>query len=134
MNEILDLLPIPEARDFPAGQFEARRAALVAAIRVDAANEPLASRVTRLAGKAWLTLLGILALGIAPLVLGSAQQRSVPRDAVAVLAAAGTAQIMVAVMPRVGRAGSFSVSAGQRFHPFSLSQVSEGALVSGAVR
>lgn len=104
MNEILDLLPIPEARDFPAERFETRRAALVAAIRVDAANEPLARRVIRLAGKAWLTLLGILALSIAPVVLGlSAQRHSAQGDAVAVLAAAGTAQIMVAVAPRLTR-------------------------------
>jgi hypothetical protein len=110
MNEILDLLPIPEARDFPAGQFEARRAALVAAIRVDAANEPLARRVIRVASKTWLSLLGLLALSIAPFVLGlSAQQHSsAQRDAVAVLAAAGTAQIIVAVAPRVGLAGNCS--------------------------
>jgi hypothetical protein len=109
MNEILDLLPIPEARDFPAERFEASRAALVAAIRVDVANEPLARRVVRLAGKTWLTLLGILPLSIALLVLGiSAHQRSAQRDAVAVLAAAGTAQIMVAVAPRVALAASFS--------------------------
>jgi hypothetical protein len=116
MNEIFELLPIPEARDFPAERFEARRAALVAAIRRDAANEPLARRVIRLVSKTWLTLAGILAVSIAPVVLSlSAQQRFVQRDAVAVLAAAGTAQIMVAVAPQVGRAGSFSASAGQRF-------------------
>ena len=38
MNEILDMLPIPEERDLPAGQLEARRAAIVAAIRMDVAK------------------------------------------------------------------------------------------------
>ena len=124
MNEILDLLPIPEARDFPAEQFEARRAALVAAIRVDAASESLARRVIRLVSKTWLTLLGILALSIATLVHGlSAQQRSAQRDAVAVLSAAGTAQIVVAVAPRLGLAGSFSTSAGRRLARPQLSEV-----------
>jgi hypothetical protein len=129
MNEILDLLPIPEARDFPAEQFDARRAALVAAIQVPPADEALARRVIRLANKTWLTLLGILALAVASVLSGSAQQRSAPRDAVAVLAAAGTAQIMVAVAPRMGLAGSFSTSAGQRFHPSSRSEL-RGGLVS----
>lgn len=124
MNDILDLLPIPEERDFPAEQFEARRAALVAAIRVDAASEPLPRRVIRLASKTWLTLLGILALSLATLVHGlSAQQHSAQRDAVAVLAAAGTAQIVVAVAPRLGLAGSFSTIAGRRLASPQLSEV-----------
>ena len=35
MNEILDLLPIPAARDFPGDRRDARRDALVAAVRAD---------------------------------------------------------------------------------------------------
>lgn len=105
MSEILDFLPIPAERDFPAGQREARRDALVAAIRADLANEPLTRRALRAVrggvGKAWLSLLGILALGSALLTLGfSAEQRPVQRDAVAVLAVAGTAQLALAVAPR----------------------------------
>jgi hypothetical protein len=107
MNEILDLLPIPAERDFPAGHLEARRDALVAAVRHDAVGGPLARRALRAArggfARSWLSLLGILALGLALLTLGSsAQQRPVQRDAVAFLAVAGTAQIAIAVAPRVG--------------------------------
>ena len=105
MNEILDLLPIPEERDFPPGHSEARRAALVAAVRV----EPFARRALRAArsgvAKVWLSLLGIFALGVALLTLGlSTQQRPVQREAAAVLAVAATAQIAVALVPRAGSA------------------------------
>lgn len=105
MSEILDLLPIPAERDFPAGQLEARREALVAAVRLD--DEPLARRALRAArggfARSLLSLLGILALGLALLTLGSsAQQRPVQRDAVAFLAVAGTAQIAIAIAPRIG--------------------------------
>lgn len=128
MNEFLDLLPIPEERDFPEGQFEARRAALVAAVRVDLADEPFARRALRAARggitKSWLSLLGILALGIALISLGvSAQQRPVQRDAAAVLAVAGTAQIMIAAAPRVGLADSFSPDAARRLTRPRLSEV-----------
>jgi hypothetical protein len=104
MNEILDLLPIPEERDFPAGQLEARRAALVAAIRVD---EPLARRAMRAArgglARTWLSLLGILALSGAMLMLGfSSQQRPTQREAVTILAVAATAQLAIAVTPCAG--------------------------------
>src|SRR4051812_20648718 len=107
MNEILDFLPIPAGRDFPAGQFEARRDALVTAIRVDVANEPFARRAMRAAragiAKSWLSLLGILALGIALFTFGfSAQHRPVQSDALAALAVAGTVQIALAVAPRAG--------------------------------
>jgi hypothetical protein len=105
MSEILDLLPIPEERDFPPGHYEARRAALVAAVRV----EPFARRAMGAArsgiAKAWLSLLGILVLGVALLTLGfSTQQRPVQRDAVTILAVATTAQIAVALVPRAGSA------------------------------
>jgi hypothetical protein len=112
MSEILDLLPLPAERDFPAGQLEARRDALVAAVRADAASAPLGRRALRAArggiARTWLSLLGILALGLAVLTLGSsAQQRPVQRDAVAFLAVAGTAQIAIAIAPRIGlRAGA----------------------------
>jgi len=109
MNEILDLLPIPAERDFPLGQLEARRDALVAAIRVEVASEPFARRAMRAArggiAKSWLSLLGMLAVGVGLLTLGfSTQQRPVQRDAVAVLAVAGTVQIAIAVAPRAGLA------------------------------
>ena len=105
MSEILDLLPIPAERDFPPGHYEARRAALVAAV----GREPFARRALRAAGsgiaRAWLSLLGILALGVALLTLGfSTQQRPVQRDAVTFLAVAATAQIAVALVPRTGSA------------------------------
>jgi len=112
MSEILDLLPIPEERDLPAAQLEVRRDALVAAVRADAGNEPFAPRALRAVRRSWLFLLGILALGSAVLTLGSsAQQRPVPRDAVAVLAVAGTAQIAIVVAPKMGLAGGARMSA-----------------------
>src|ERR1700749_3261403 len=99
MNEILDLLPIPAERDFPPGQLQARRDALVAATRVDAAREPVARRVLRAARgnltKTWLSLLGILALGLVLLFSGlSGQSRpSTQSGAVALLAVTVAAQI-----------------------------------------
>ena len=55
--------------------------------------------------KSWLSLLGMLAVGVALLTVGfSAQQPPVQRDAVAVLAVAGTVQIAIAVAPRAGLA------------------------------
>src|SRR5215472_14071431 len=106
MNEILDLLPIPAERDFPAGRLEARRSALVTAIRVD---EPLARRAMRAArgglARTWLSLLGILALSLAMLTLGfSSQQRPAQREAVTILAVAATAQLAIALAPRAGSA------------------------------
>jgi hypothetical protein len=105
MNEILDLLPIPAERDFPPGQLEARRDALVAAAGASTSREPLTHRALRAARGAWLSLLGILALGAA--VIGSGlpgQHRPVPSGAVAVLAATGAAQIAVAAAPAIGSA------------------------------
>ena len=109
MIEILDFLPIPAERDFPLGQLEARRDALVAAIRAEVANEPFARRAMRAArggiAKSWLSLLGMLAVGVALLTLGfSTPQRPEQRDAVAVIAVAGTVQIAIAVAPRAGLA------------------------------
>jgi len=109
MSEILDLLPIPAERDFPAGRFEARRETLVASIRADRVNERFALAVLRAARrglvKTWLWLLGIVALAVALLMLGtSAQQRPAERGAVAFLAVAGTAQVAIALAPRVGHA------------------------------
>lgn len=108
MSEILDLLPLPAERDFPAGRLQARRDALVAAVRIDGTSEPFTRRALRVARagitRSWLALLGIFALGVALLTLGSSlQQRPVQQDAVAFLAVAGTAQIAIAVAPRVGR-------------------------------
>ena len=103
MNEILELLPIPAERDFPSGQLEARRYALVAAIGTNTARQPLAHRALRFARGAWLSLLAIVALGLALVCTGaSGQQRSAETGAVAVLAVTATAQIAVAVAPAVG--------------------------------
>ncbi|HEX4325119.1 MAG TPA: hypothetical protein VHZ77_10875 [Gaiellaceae bacterium] len=107
MNEILDLLPIPAARDFPAGQLEARRDALVVATRMESARQPIGRRVLRAARghitKTWLSLLAILALVLALLVTGfSGQQRSAQRGAEALLVVAGTAQIAAGFAPRDG--------------------------------
>ena len=104
MNEILDLLPIPAARDFPPGQLEARRAALVAATRVETPRERAGLRVLRAVrgriAKTSLWLLGIVALTLALSVTGfSVQQRSVERGAVTFLAAAGTVQFVAALAP-----------------------------------
>ena len=98
MNEILDLLPIPAERDFPAGQLEARRDALVAAALGETAREPAARRVLRAARghvtRTWLSLLGILALGVALVCTGlSAQTRPAQSGAVALLAVTVAAQV-----------------------------------------
>ena len=105
MNEFLDLLPIPDERDLPSDRLEVRRAELVAAVRV----EPFARRALRAArsgfAKAWLSLLGVLALSFALLSLGfSSQQRPVQREAVTILAVAATAQLAIAVPLRGGSA------------------------------
>jgi hypothetical protein len=103
MSEILDLLPIPAERDFPPGQLDARRDRLVAAIRNGAAREPLTRRALHAARGTWLSLLGIVALGVALVCTGmSGQHRSAQNDAVAVLAVTGAAQIAVAVAPAIG--------------------------------
>jgi hypothetical protein len=107
MNEILDLLPIPAERDLPAGQVEARRDALVAAIATNAGREPLARRAVRVARDhitgAWLSLLAMLALGLALVCSGvSGQHRTARSDAVAVLAITSAAQIAVAAAPAIG--------------------------------
>jgi hypothetical protein len=49
-HDLLDLLPVPDERDLPAGRVEARRQALVAAI----ASEPAPSRM-----RGWLTSVGL---------------------------------------------------------------------------
>jgi peptidoglycan/LPS O-acetylase OafA/YrhL len=107
MNEILELLPIPPERDFPVGQLEARREALVAVTRVEAGRQPIGRRMLRAARahitKSWLAVLGIVALALALVATGfSGQQRPASRGAVAFLAVAGTAQIVAAFAPREG--------------------------------
>jgi len=98
MNEILDLLPIPAERDFPPGHLEARRDALVAATWAEGARESVARRVLRAARgnvtKTWLSLLGLLALGVALVCTGlSAQTRPAQSGAVALLAVTVAAQV-----------------------------------------
>ena len=107
MNDILGLLPIPAERDFPVGRREARRDALISQIRAEAVSEPVARRVIRAArghiAKSWLSLLGILALLAALASFGfSAQQRVPEKGAVAVIAVAGTAQVIASLAPRAG--------------------------------
>lgn len=101
MNDILDLLPIPAERDFPPGQLAARRDALVAATRAEAARGPVARRVLHSVRgnitKTWLSLLGILALGLALVCSGlSGHQQTARSGAVAVLAVTVAAQVAVA--------------------------------------
>lgn len=128
MNEILDLLPIPAERDFPAGQMEARRNALVASIRAEAAGEPVSRRLIRAArgrlSKSWLALLGILALGIALVALGvSAQQRPAQRGADALLTLVGTAQVVSLLAPRAGWTSNSAPSDARRLsrpHPLEV--------------
>lgn len=98
MNEILDLLPIPAERDFPPGQLEMRRDALVAATRVHAAREPAVRRVLHAVRgnltRTWLSLLGSLALGVAVVFGGlSGQPRPAQTGAVAMLAVTVAAQV-----------------------------------------
>jgi hypothetical protein len=107
MNEILDLLPIPAERDLPPGRLEMRRDALVAAIATDAARGPLARRVLRAAREhvagAWLSVLAMLALGLALVCNGvSGQHRTARSDAVAVLTVTTAAQIAVVAAPAIG--------------------------------
>ena len=103
MNEILDLLPIPAERDFPPGQLDARRDAVVAVVRNEAAREPLVRRALRATRGTWLSLLGILALGLAVVCTGVAgQSRPAESGAVAVLAVTTAAQVAVAVAPSIG--------------------------------
>lgn len=112
MNEILDLLPIPADRDLPPGRLEARRDALVAATRAEAARDPVARRVLRAAREQvartwWLSLLGILALGIAVVCTGFRGQQPAQRGAEALLVVAGVAQVAAAVAPGDGAMSGF---------------------------
>jgi hypothetical protein len=98
MNDILDLLPIPADRDFPPGQLAARRDALVAATRAEVSREPAARRVLHAVRgnitKTWLSLLGILALGVALVASGlSGPPRPAQSGAVALLAVTVAAQV-----------------------------------------
>jgi hypothetical protein len=111
MNEILELLPIPRERDFPPAQLKARRAALVAVTRVEAAHQPIGRRIFRAArahiAKFGLSLLAILALAAALFVTGvSGQQRSAQRGAETLLAVAGTVQLAAVFAPRAGLTSS----------------------------
>jgi hypothetical protein len=125
MNDILELLPIPSERDFPAGRQEARRDALVSHLRAEQVSEPATHRVIRAARghitKSWLSLLGIVALLVALASIGlSAQQRLPEKGAVAVVAVAGTAQLVASVVPRGGWAAAFAPADGRRLNRLHL--------------
>ena len=113
MNEILDLLPIAAERDLPPGQLAARRDALVAAIRrTPPPNRLPAARCVPHADTSpepWLSVLGMLALGLAVVFSGvSGQHRTAQSDAVAVLAMTVPAQIAVSSAPATGDNGPTS--------------------------
>jgi hypothetical protein len=55
-RDLLDLLPVPDERDLPAGRVEVRRAELVAAISSDATPSRL---------RGWLTSVGLLVASLA---------------------------------------------------------------------
>jgi hypothetical protein len=102
MNEIVDLLLIPAERDFPAGRMAARRDALVAAV---AAEQPQrrslrgAMRAARghITGT-WLALVAVLAVALVLLTASlSGDQSRVITTSEALLAAAGTAQLVAVV-------------------------------------
>jgi hypothetical protein len=102
MNDILDLLPIPAERDFPAGQMAARRDALVAAV---AAEQPqrrsLRGAVRAVRGhitRTWLALVTVLAVALALLTANlSGDQSRMTTSSEVLLAAAGTAQLVAVV-------------------------------------
>jgi hypothetical protein len=102
MNEIVDLLPIPAERDFPAGQMAARRDALVATV---AAEQPqrrsLRGAVRAVRGhvaRTWLALVGALAVALVFLTANlSGDQSRMTTSSEVLLAAAGTAQLVAIV-------------------------------------
>lgn len=102
MNEIVDFLPIPAERDFPAGQMAARRDALVAAV---AAEQPqrrsLRGAVRAARGhitRAWLALVAALAVALVLLTTTlSGDQSRMTTTSEVLLAAAGTAQLVAVV-------------------------------------
>lgn len=113
MNEILNLLPIPAERDFPAGQMDARRDALVASVAAELPRRRSLRGVVRAARghitRSWLALLGVLALGLAILTVNlSGYQSRVSTTSEAVFAAVGTAQI-IAVIASPSTLGSVEI-------------------------
>jgi hypothetical protein len=102
MNEILDLIPIPAERDFPAGRMDARRDALVASVVAELPRRRSVLGAVRAARghitRSWLALLGVLALGLAMLTVNlSGYQSRVSTTSEAVFAAVGTAQIIAVI-------------------------------------
>jgi hypothetical protein len=102
MNEILDLLPIPGERDFPAGQMAARRDAIVAAVTAEQQQPHSLRGAVRAARghitRTWLALIAVLALGLALLAASlSGYQSQANTTSEVLLAAAGTAQIVAVI-------------------------------------
>jgi hypothetical protein len=102
MNEIVDLLPIPAERDFPAGQMAARRDALVAAVAAEQPQGRSLRRAVRAARghitRTWLALVAALAVALALLTANlSGDQSRVTTTSEVLLAAAGTAQLVAVV-------------------------------------
>jgi hypothetical protein len=103
MNEILNLLPIPSERDFPAGQMAFRRDALVAAVTAEQPERHLLRAAVRAARgritRTWLALIALIALGLALLAASlSGYQSQMKTTSGVLLTAAGTAQIIAVIV------------------------------------
>lgn len=102
MNEILNLLPIPRERDFPAGQLAFRRDTLVAAVAAEQTERHSLRAAVRAARghitRTWLALIALLALGLALLVASvSGYQSQMKTTSGVLLTAAGTAQVIAVI-------------------------------------
>jgi hypothetical protein len=102
MNDILDLLPIPAERDFPAGQMAARRDALVAAVAAEQSQRRSLRGAVRAARghitRSWLALVAVLAVALVFLTASvSGDQSRVTTTSEVLLAAAGAAQLVAVV-------------------------------------
>jgi hypothetical protein len=135
MNEILNLLPIPSERDFPAGQMAFRRDALVTAVAAEqperhslrAAARAARGHITR----TWLALIALLALGLAVLAASlSGYQSQVKTTSGVLLTAAGTAQI-IAVL--ASPSGLGSVELGGRRIALACSRHSVSAVMAAGL-
>jgi hypothetical protein len=98
-HDLFDLLPVPDARDLPAGRVEVRRAELVAAISPDATPSRL---------RGWLTSVGLLVASLAVVcsVLFAGDVRLPQTDVAAktaVVLAGGTGLAALAVAARPPR-------------------------------
>jgi hypothetical protein len=115
MSEILDLLPIPGERDFPEGRLTARRDALVVVIAAGSPRRRSLRGAVRAArghlSRSWLALIGVLAVGLALLAASfSGYQGRVNTTSEALLAAAGTAQLIAVIVSPSTRGSTKTVA------------------------